>query len=110
MGVEGASRGIARYAVYYGNLTSGGATISGFVGRDALDNAPKLNDCPSDAAYCVGPAPGQSGGLPGLELFRAPDLIEDFPSFALHRVCCNGVFWSVSWYEPRANVSRASCS
>ena len=103
--VEGASRGIARYAVYYGNLTSGGATISGFVGRDALDNAPKLKDCSPDAGYCVGLAPGQSTGPAGLELFRAPDLVQDFPSFALHRVCCNGVFWTVSWYEPRANVT-----
>ena len=27
------------------------------------------------------------------------------PAFATHRVCCNGVFWSLSWYEERANMS-----
>jgi hypothetical protein len=43
--------------------------------------------------------------LPGLELFRTPDLLADYPAFATHRVCCNGVFWSVSWYEPRADMT-----
>jgi hypothetical protein len=22
-----------------------------------------------------------------------------------HRVCCNGVFWSLSWYDQRSNMS-----
>jgi hypothetical protein len=105
--IDEASRGIARYAIYYGDLSAGGATISGLVGRDSFDSAaPHLPDCAADASYCAGPAPGQpTSAAPGLELFRAPDLVEDYPAFAVHRVCCNGVFWSVYWYEPRANMS-----
>jgi hypothetical protein len=49
--------------------------------------------------------PGQAPGPPGLELFRTPGLVEDYPAYATHRVCCNGVFWSLSWYEPRTNMS-----
>src|SRR5207244_3181578 len=104
--LDAASRGIARYAVYYGDLTNGGGTISGLVGREAFDGgAPRLTDCSSTAEYCSGPVAGQPPGPPGLELFRAPQLVMDSPAFVTHRVCCNGVFWSVSWYEPRTNMS-----
>jgi len=103
---EAASRGIARYAVYYSDLTTGTATISGLIGRESFDTgATRLPDCSPDGAYCSGPVPGQSSGLPGLELFRTPGLVEDYPAYATHRVCCNGVFWSLSWYEPRVNMS-----
>ena len=104
--LDSTGRGIARYAVYYGDLARGGATISGLTGRTAFDStAPRLVDCAADAAYCAGPAPGQPAGLTGLELFRTPDLGAEYPAFATHRVCCNGVFWSFSWYEPAANMS-----
>jgi hypothetical protein len=106
--MESTGLGIARYAVYYGDLSTGGATISGLVGRTSFDGgAPRLADCAASATYCVGPAPGQAAGgaPPGVELFRASDLVEDFPAYAIHRVCCNGTFWSVSWYEPHANMS-----
>ena len=76
--------------VYYGNLTTGGATISGLVGRAAFDaTAQRPSDCAPDAAYCAGLVAGQTAGPPGLELFRAPDLVADFPAFVVHRVCCN---------------------
>lgn len=105
--LDATGQGIARYAVYYGDLTSGGATISGLVGRAFFDSAtPQLPDCAADAAYCAGPGPGMPrSSPPGVELFRAPDLVETYPAFVTHRVCCNGVAWSVSWYEPRANMS-----
>jgi hypothetical protein len=110
--IEGTGQGIARYAIYYGNLNTGSATITGLVGRAALDGAmPRVADCAPDARYCSGPVPGQASGppgqpgLPGLELFREPDLVGNDPAFVSHRVCCNGVFWSASWYEPRANVT-----
>jgi hypothetical protein len=104
--LDATGQGIARYAVYYGDLTTGGATISGLVGRASFDTGPpKLPDCAPDATYCVGPVPGQTSGPPGLEIFRAPGLVEDYPAVVVHRVCCNGVFWSVSWYEPTANMS-----
>lgn len=105
--LDAAAQGIARYAVYYGDLTNGGATISGLVGRTSFDSAtPQLPDCAADAAYCSGPAPGMPRSAPpGVELFRAPDLVETYPAFVTHRVCCNGVAWSVSWYEPQANMS-----
>jgi hypothetical protein len=103
--MDATSAGIARYAVYYGDLTNG-ATISGLVGSSAFAAAaPRLPDCASDAPYCVGPAPGQTSGPPGFEVFRPPDLVADYSAFVTHRVCCNGVFWSVSWYEPRAFMS-----
>jgi hypothetical protein len=107
--VDANGRGLARYAVYYGDWARGGATISGLIGRAAFDQAlPQLPECDRAASYCVGPAPGQSTGPPGQELFRATDLVEsDYPAFATHRVCCNGVFWSLNWYEPRANMSYA---
>jgi hypothetical protein len=106
--LDAASQGIARYAVYYGDLTNGGATISGLVGRASFDGgAPRLAGCAMDAGYCSGPVPGQSSGPPGLELFRAPEVVEvvSNPAFVIHRVCCNGVFWSLSWYEQRTNMS-----
>jgi len=103
---ESASRGIARYAVYYTDLTNGAATISGLLGRESFDNgATRLPDCSPDGTYCSGRVPGQSSGPPGLELFRTPDLVGDYPAYATHRVCCNGVFWSLSWYEPRTDMS-----
>jgi hypothetical protein len=103
---EAASQGIARYAVYYGDLTTGSATISGFVGRASFDaGGARLPDCNPDGTYCAGPVPGQASGPPGLELFRTPGLVEDYPAYATHRVCCNGVFWSLSWYESRTNMS-----
>ncbi len=106
--IDGNGRGIARYAVYYGDWSVGGATITGLVGRSALDSSlPRLPDCSALSAYCVGPAPGQTSGGNGFELFRADDLIEDYPAVATHRVCCNGTFWSIAWYEPRANMSYA---
>ena len=104
--LDATGQGIARYAVYYGDLTNGGASISGLVARSSFDSSvPRMPDCPSDASYCVGPAPGQTSGPPGLELFRAPDLVGGNPAFVTHRVCCNGVFWSLSWYEQRTNMS-----
>jgi hypothetical protein len=104
--VDANSRGLARYAVYYGDWSAGGITITGLIGRSAFDSAePQIAGCAPGAGYCVGPAPGQTSGPPGQELFRADDLVEDYPAFAAHRVCCNGVFWSLSWYEQRANMS-----
>jgi hypothetical protein len=104
--VDANSRGIARYAVYYGDLSTGGAAISGLIGREAFDNAtPRLPDCAPDAAYCVGPVPGQTTGPPGLELFRSTDFVDGAPALITHRVCCNGVFWSMSWYEAGPNMS-----
>lgn len=105
--LEATSQGIARYAVYYGDLTTGLATISGLIGRESFDSAaPRPPDCAPDAEYCAGPGAGQTTrDPPGLELFRTAGLVEDYPAFVTHRVCCNGVFWSVSWYEPRANMS-----
>jgi hypothetical protein len=105
--VESTGQGIARYAVYYGDLTTGVATISGLIGRASFDAAvPHLSDCASDAPYCAGPNAGQAASdSPGLELFRGPDLAADYPAFASHRVCCNGLSWSFSWYEPSTNMS-----
>jgi hypothetical protein len=105
--VEATGQGIARYAVYYGDLTTGVATVSGLIGRASFDSAaPRLPACDPEAAYCAGPTPGQSASdAPGLELFRGPDLVTDYPAFAAHRVCCNGVSWSFSWYEPSTNMS-----
>ena len=104
--LDAASRGIARYAVYYGDLTNGGATISGLLGRASFDGgAPRLANCADDAPYCVGPVAGQPPGPPGLEVFRRPDLVMGSPAFVTHRVCCNGDFWSLSWYEERTNMS-----
>lgn len=104
--VDANGRGLARYAVYYGDWSVGGATITGLIGRSAFDSAlPPIAGCAPEAPYCIGPAPGQTDGPPAQELFRASDLVEDNPAFATHRVCCNGVFWSLSWYEERANMS-----
>jgi hypothetical protein len=105
--IDESSQGIVRYAVYFGDLTTGVASISGQVGKTTFDAAaPKLPDCAPDATYCAGPNAGQSASdPPGLELFRPPDLVADYPSFAVHRVCCNGVFWSLSWYEPATDMS-----
>jgi hypothetical protein len=103
---ESASRGIARYAVYYSDLTTGAATISGLLGRDSFDTgATRLPDCSPDGTYCSGPVPGQSSGPAGVELFRLPGLVGDAPAYATHRVSPSGVFWSLSWYEPRADMS-----
>ena len=105
--LDATSQGIARYAVYYGDLTTGVATISGLIGRESFDSAaPRPSDCAPDADYCAGPGAGQTTpDPPGLELFRGAGLVDDYPAFVTHRVCCNGVFWSVTWYEPRANMS-----
>jgi hypothetical protein len=105
--LDATGQGIARYAVYYGDLSSGGATISGLTGRSAFDAAvPRLPDCAADAPYCLGMVVGQpADASPGLELFRAPDLVDGNPAYITHRVCCNGVYWSLNWYEPRANMS-----
>lgn len=27
------------------------------------------------------------------------------PAFAVHRVCCNGTYWSLDWYDPMTNMS-----
>jgi hypothetical protein len=107
MRVDATSQGIARYAVYYGDVTTGVASVSGLIGRASFDAAvPHLPDCTPDAAYCSGPGVGQKpGDPPGLELFRPEHLVSDDPAFATHRVCCNGVFWSLSWYEPSTNMS-----
>jgi hypothetical protein len=107
IGLDATGQGIARYAVYYGDLTTGVASISGLIGREAFDaSAPRLPNCPAEAAYCVGPGAGQSAtDPPGVELFRAPDLVAADPAFAVHRVCCNGLFWSMSWYDAGNNMS-----
>ena len=105
--LDATGQGIARYAVYYGDLTTGVASVSGLIGRAAFDAAaPRLPDCAPESAYCAAIATGQKAGdTPGVELFRSPNLLGDFPAFAIHRVCCNGRFWSVSWYEPGPNMS-----
>jgi hypothetical protein len=105
--LDATGQGIARYAVYYGDLTTGSASVSGLIGRASFDAAaPRLPDCAPDAAYCAGPGVGQSSSdAPGVELFRPPDLVNDDPAFETHRVCCNGVFWSLGWYEPNTNMS-----
>ncbi len=107
MRIDATSQGIARYAVYYGDVTTGVAAISGLIGRNSFDAAaPKIADCAPDAPYCAGPGVGQSASdPPGLELFRPEHLVGDNPAFATHRVCCSGVYWSLSWYEPASNMS-----
>jgi hypothetical protein len=105
--LDASSQGIARYAVYYGDLTTGVASISGLTGRASFDAAiPRLANCAADATYCAGPGVGQSpSDPPGVELFRPADLVVGYPAFASHRVCCNGVSWSLSWYEQQLNMS-----
>ena len=107
MRIDATNQGIARYAVYYGDVTTGVAAISGLIGRSSFDAAaPRIPDCAPDAAYCAGPGVGQSASdPPGLELFRPEHLVGENPAFATHRVCCNGVYWSLSWYEPATNMS-----
>jgi hypothetical protein len=107
MRIDATSQGIARYAVYYGDVTTGVAAISGLIGRSSFDAAaPRIADCAPEATYCAGPGVGQSAsGPPGLELFRPEHLVGEDPAFATHRVCCNGVYWSLSWYEPSTNMS-----
>jgi hypothetical protein len=107
MRLDATSQGIARYAVYYGDLTTGVASISGLIGRTSFDSAlPHLPDCAPDATYCTAAGVGQKpNDPPGLELFRPDHLVGDDQAFATHRVCCNGVFWSLSWYEPTTNMS-----
>lgn len=107
MRIDATSQGIARFAVYYGDITTGVASISGLLGRASFDGAlPHLLDCAPDAAYCSGPGVGQKqGDPPGLELFRPEHLVGNDPAFATHRVCCNGVFWSLNWYDTSANMS-----
>jgi hypothetical protein len=107
MRLDATSQGIARYAVYYGDITTGVADISGLIGRASFDAAaPRLPNCAPDATYCTGPGVGQSSSdSPGIELFRPLHLVGDDEAFATHRVCCNGVFWSLSWYDPATNMS-----
>lgn len=107
MRIDATSQGIARYAVYYGDVTTGVAAISGLIGRNSFDvAAPRIPNCAPDAVYCAGPGVGQSpSDPPGLELFRPEHLVGENPAFATHRVCCNGVYWSLSWYEPATNMS-----
>jgi hypothetical protein len=107
MRIDATSQGIARFAVYYGDITTGVASVSGLIGRTSFDGAvPRLQDCAPDAAYCSGPGVGQNpGDPPGLELFRPEHLVDDSPAFATHRVCCNGVFWSLNWYDAATNMS-----
>jgi hypothetical protein len=107
MRLDATSQGIARYAVYYGDLTTGVASISGLIGRASFDGAvPRIADCAPNAAYCAGPGVGQSASdPPGLELFRPEHLVGDDLAFATHRVCCSGVFWSLNWYDAVANMS-----
>ena len=107
MRLDATSQGIARYAVYYGDVTTGVASISGLIGRASFDTAvPRIPGCTADAAYCAGPGVGQtSSDPPGLELFRPEHLVGDDLAFATHRVCCSGVFWSLNWYEPSTNMS-----
>jgi DnaJ domain len=107
MRLDATSQGIARYAVYYGDITTGVADISGLIGRASFDSAaPRLPNCAPDATYCAGPGVGQSStDSPGIELFRPSHLVGDDEAFATHRVCCNGVFWSLSWYDPATNMS-----
>jgi DnaJ domain len=107
MRIDATSQGIARYAVYYGDVTTGVAAISGLIGRSSFDSAaPRIADCAPDAAYCAGAGVGQpASDPPGLELFRPEHLVGEDPAFATHRVCCSGVYWSLSWYEPATNMS-----
>lgn len=104
--VDAIGRGLARYAVYYGETSVGGATISGQPGRATFDaSIPRIAGCAPESDYCAGLAPGQTSGPPGLELFRGADLVADFPAFVTHRICCNGVFWTVAWYEPGPDMT-----
>jgi hypothetical protein len=107
MRIDATSQGIARYAVYYGDITTGVASVSGLIGRNSFDAMlPKLPDCAPDAAYCAGPGVGQKpGDPPGVELFRPEHLVGDEPAFVVHRVCCSGVSWSLNWYEASTNMS-----
>lgn len=107
MRLDATSQGIARYAVYYGDITTGVASVSGLIGRTSFESGlPKVADCATDAPYCSALNVGQqSGDPPGLELFRPEHLVGDDPAFVVHRVCCTGLFWSLSWYEPATNMS-----
>jgi DnaJ-like protein len=107
MRIDATSQGIARYAVYYGDVTTGVASISGLIGHASFDAAlPRINECGPETAYCAGPGFGQQAGDPaGLELFRPEHLVGDDPAFVVHRVCCSGLFWSLSWYEASTNMS-----
>jgi hypothetical protein len=107
MRLDATSQGIARYAVYYGDITTGVASVSGLTGRTSFDNAaPRLPDCAPEATYCAGPGVGQGpNDPPGVELFRPQHLVGNDPAFATHRVCCNGVSWSLNWFDQATNMS-----
>ena len=107
MRLDATSQGIARYAVYYGDITTGVASVSGLIGRTSFDAAaPRLPSCSPDATYCTGFGVGQSStDIPGVELFQPAHLVGDDPAFAVHRVCCNGTSWSLDWYDPMTNMS-----
>src|SRR5437868_5473081 len=50
--IDETGQGIARYAVYYGDLTTGVASVSGLIGRASFDaGEPRLPDCSPQAAY-----------------------------------------------------------
>src|SRR5207237_2167557 len=82
--LDATGQGIARYAVYYGDLTTGVASVSGLIGRGSFDAAaPHLADCAADATYCAGAGAGQSARDPrGLELVRPAHLVGDNPALS----------------------------
>ena len=107
MRLDATSQGIARYALYYGDITTGVASVSGLIGRSSFDAAaPRLSTCTPDKTYCTGFGVGQSStDVPGVELFQPAHLVGEDPAFAVHRVCCNGTSWSLDWYDPMTNMS-----
>jgi hypothetical protein len=85
----------------------GAATLAGSVGPAKFDEGVfydatlRFRECAPDAPYCVDFGVGNA---PTSQLFRDLD-VAGSRAFATHIVCCNGHYWTLTWYDARAGMT-----
>ena len=95
---------LPRYVIDYGQLTSAGAQISGFGGRDIFesDASAATAACGSPVMTCTAAA---ISGRPEVWYQRDLRTAAAIPAVARHQGCCPGPYWVLTWYDTASSTT-----
>ena len=97
--------GQAVYRIVLGDPFGANATFSGSRGRAVYDSQSSLpTECDPNDTYCATDNGYIVAGPPTNEYF-AGLTVGDQPAIVRHITCCNGEYWSLSWYAPASDTS-----
>jgi hypothetical protein len=94
--------GATGYSVVYGVNGGSSAVVNGQPGRPTF--VPVFSRCVNTALYCTENILGRDDTRPASEIFRGLT-VKGQSAVATHTTCCNGLYWTVQWYDPAADMT-----